>query len=73
MVGNFREVLFFAFLASREQFAKIIPQNFLHLWGKNDVSRTCYFKLPIHPYSNRSLSVSVPLTAVAQAHCYFKR
>ena len=33
MIGNFREVLFFAFLASREQFAKIIPQNFLHLWG----------------------------------------
>ena len=74
MVGNFREVILFAFLASREQLAKIkFAKNFLRLRGMNDVSSSCYFKLPSSPNSNRSLSVSVPLMAITQAHCYCKR
>ena len=44
------------------------PQNFFHPWRMTDDSSRCYFKLPNHPNFNRSLSVSVPLTAIAQAN-----
>ena len=68
MVGNFCEGFIFAFFVSQEPFAKIKTVKFLLSTCK--ASEPCfnpaYFKLHIHPNCNRSLSASVPSTAIAQ-------
>ena len=65
MVGNFREGFIFA---SQELFAKIKTTKFLLSTCK--ASELCfnpaYFNLHIRPNCNRSLSASVPSTAIAQ-------
>ena len=68
MVGNFREGFIFALFASQELFAKIKTAKFLLFTC--EASEPCfnpaYFKLYIRPNCNRSLSASVPSTAIAQ-------
>ena len=69
MVGNFHEGFIFVFFTNQEPFVKIKTTKFLLSTCK--VSELCfnpaYFKLSSHSNSNRSLSASVPLTAIAQA------
>ena len=69
MVCNFREGFIFVFFASQEPFAKIKTTKFLLSTCKASEPRfnLAYFKLSSRLNSNRSLLVSVPLTAIAQA------
>ena len=69
MVGNFHERFIFAFFMSEEPFAKIKTVKFSLFMCKASEPHfsLAYFKLSSRPNSNRSLSASVPLTAIAQA------
>ena len=55
MVNNFCEGFIFVFFVSREQFSKIKTTIFSLPTKSDFVSSWCYFKLPSHPSSNRSL------------------
>ena len=67
MVANFCERFIFAFFVSQEPFAKIKTVKFLLSIANESRFNPAYFKLSSRPNSNRSLSGSVPLTAIAQA------
>ena len=67
MVGNFRKEFIFAFFASQEPFMKIRNrENFVvHMQSKRQ--SPAYLELSIIIAANRTVSASVPLTAIAEA------
>jgi len=65
MVGNFREGFIFAFFASQEPFAKIKTAKIL--LSMCEVNELHFNPWPTYTATNRSVSASVPLTAIAEA------
>ena len=67
MVGNFREGFIFVFFASQEPFAKIKTAKILS--SKCKTNELSFTPQPTYNYivANRTVSVSVPLTAIAEA------
>ena len=63
MVGNFREGFIFAFFASQEPFAKTAKI----LLSTCEVNEPRFYPRPTYTAANRSLSASMPLTAIAEA------
>ena len=68
MVGNFRGAFIFAFLASQDTFAKIKTAKFFVVKVQSEQSAFQSFLLgTIYITANRSVSASVPLTAIPEA------
>ena len=68
MIGNFRRVFIFEFLASQDPFAKIKTAKFFVINVQSEQTAFQSFLLgTIYITANRSVSASVPLTAIAEA------
>ena len=68
----FTRDLFSHFSRAESNLWKLKPQNFLRPRRTNDVSSQHYCELPRGPNFNRSLSVSIHLTAIAEANLEIK-